>query len=673
MTRALRVLAVSGLAAALGCSGGGAGGDGAGGTGNKGGSGIPGVEASRTCDGSCSQTVLSAGQVQVIVSQAVAQVQALGLPPATIAVVDRVGNVLAVFQMAGAALNTVITSQRGVDTGLQGFSVPSTLAAISKAATGAYLSSQGNAFTTRTASQIVQQNFNPGVNDQPGGPLFGVQFSQLPCGDLVKAFGADALEGPKRLPLGFSADPGGLPLYIEGVPVGGVGVEFDGLYTLDPDLFDQDSSPEERVATAASNGFGAPEDRRADRILVAGLTLRFTDDENTVAAATPAFGALPGALVAVTGFCAATVTGGATFLSNASGVVSTSFDGRPAEILVNTAGIPRFPPTDSTTPAPGAGGLSANEVRTILADALDVASHARAAIRRPLDYAARVSISVVDLGGNLLGLVRSPDAPVFGIDVSLQKARSASLFAQTTTAANLSAAPDLGTVLGIPGVFGTQPFASYVNQLSAFTGGQLTLSNGIAFGERSIGNLSRPFFPDGIGGSPNGPLSKPFPLWSPFSTGLQLEADFVALATVLCQVAGTQVFTPLPGGPSLAQIFLTQLGVDCTLLPAVTSCTAASLATIRNGLQIFPGAVPIYRGGTQIGAIGVSGDGVDQDDLVAFLGLHNAGVRLGGALGNAPPGIRTDTVSVGGGQLRYVSCPVAPFLDSTEQQPCLGK
>jgi hypothetical protein len=103
------------------------------------------------------------------------------------------------------------------------------------------------------------------------------------------------------------------------------------------------------------------------------------------------------------------------------------------------------------------------------------------------------------------------------------------------------------------------------------------------------------------------------------------------------------------------------------------TCTAPSLATIRNGLQIFAGAVPIFRGSTLIGAIGISGDGIDQDDMMGFLGLFNAGVALGGAIGEAPNNIRTDTVSIQGGHLRFVNCPVAPFVDSQEQQPCEGK
>ena len=93
---------------------------------------------------------------------------------------------------------------------------------IAKALTAAYLSTEGHAFGTRTASQIVQEHFNPGEALAPAGPLFGVQFSQLPCSDLSARFAGGAADaGPKRSPLGLSADPGGLPLYKGGTPVGG--------------------------------------------------------------------------------------------------------------------------------------------------------------------------------------------------------------------------------------------------------------------------------------------------------------------------------------------------------------------------------------------------------------------------------------------------------------------
>jgi uncharacterized protein GlcG (DUF336 family) len=459
-----------------------------------------------------------------------------------------------------------------------------------------------------------------------------VQFSQLHCGDLVKRFGTNALEGPKRLPLGLSADPGGIPLYVNGVPVGGVGVESDGLYSLDLDITDTDTAFEERIASAAARGFEAPDDRRADRIGVVGRLLRFADDERFARRALLDFDSqvdgVAGSLALVPGFYdPATfppdgISRGALFQSPESGVVATLFEGIPAEILT-TSGMNRFPPTASALP----GGLTADEVRVLLREALSVAQRARAQIRRPPGSVAKVTVHVVDLGGTVLGAVRGRDAPVFGIDVSLQKARTAAFFSSATAGAALTAAPGL---------------AGYVTGTRSFLADGGALANGIAFANRSIGNLARPFFPDGIDGNVNGPLSRPFAEWSPFSTGLQLDLVIGGLAAVL---GG--------GGP--------------------TSCTDPALTALANGIQIFPGSVPIFRGAALVGAIGVSGDGVDQDDMTAFLGLHNAGVALGGAIGNAPRPLRADTIATHGVNLRYVSCPFSPFLDSEEQSPCDGK
>jgi hypothetical protein len=97
-----------------------------------------------------------------------------------------------------------------------------------------------------------------------------------------------------------------------------------------------------------------------------------------------------------------------------------------------------------------------------------------------------------------------------------------------------------------------------------------------------------------------------------------------------------------------------------------------NLRKVRNGIQIFPGGVPIYRGGRLAGGLGVSGDGVDQDDMIAFLGLANAGRALDGAIGNAPQAMRADQYAPNGVRLRYVQCPQAPFIDSTEQNVCAG-
>ena len=74
-----------------------------------------------------------------------------------------------------------------------------------------------------------------------------------------------------------------------------------------------------------------------------------------------------------------------------------------------------------------------------------------------------------------------------------------------------------------------------------------------------------------------------------------------------------------------------------------------------------------------VGGIGVSGDGVDQDDMIAFLGLHNASQALNGSINNAPSAIRADNLKPKGEHLRFIQCPQAPFLNSDSQNVCQGK
>ena len=150
---------------------------------------------------------LTPGEVHCIINQALEVAAKRNEPELTLAVSDRVGNVLAVYRTGSAnggdGATVTITSGRGVSGGLEGIRAPlSAQAAIAKAVTGAYLSSSGNAFSTRTAGFIVQEHFAPRIGNSPGGPLFGVQFSQLPCGDLVSKGSASGV-GPRPSPLGL--------------------------------------------------------------------------------------------------------------------------------------------------------------------------------------------------------------------------------------------------------------------------------------------------------------------------------------------------------------------------------------------------------------------------------------------------------------------------------------
>ena len=592
---------------------------------------------------------LSIADVARILAQAIQEALARGAP-ATIAVVDRVGNVLAVFVMDSAPANATITSNRGVATGLEGTAVPSAAAAIAKAVTGAYLSSRGNAFTSRTAGQIVQENFNPGENGQPSGPLFGVQISQLPCSDLTVRFVSGsplAFIGPKRSPLGLSADPGGLPLYKNGDLVGGIGVLSDGEYSLDLLITDTDTDNDELIALAGTVGFDAPTGIRANRITVEGKSFRYTDRGTGSLASSPSSApafvdGVNGVLTAITGFFDGAIVAGTIYGEAASGVradVSGAFSVN-AFVLVDGANAPRFPPIAGSD-----GNLTAAEVTTILDHALQTAFRARAQIRRPLNSHAQVTVSIVDTNGRILGIARTPDAPIFGTDVSLQKARTAAFFSNTVAAADLNAA---GTnALGVT-------ISSFVTAMQSFVG-PTALADGTAFSDRAGGNLARPFYPDGINGNQHGPLSNSFANWSPFSTGLQLELVIDNLLEHVNFVTGASGTDTGNCGTSAAGVML-----------PLTIATGAN--RVPNGIQIFPGSVPIYRGNTLVGGIGISGDGIDQDDLIAFFGLHQAGLSLGTGVGNAPPAIRADTLTPQGTRLRYVNCPFSPFLDDPDNQ-----
>jgi uncharacterized protein GlcG (DUF336 family) len=625
------------------------------------------ADTPQSCDGSCANasTFLTVADVQDVIARAVAEAQARNAP-ATIAVVDRVGNVLGVFAMSDAPKAfTVRTPGRTVDGGLEGVNiVPSTLAAIAKAVTGAYLSSEGNAFSTRTASQIVQEHFAPGEMLATSGPLSGVQFSSLPCSDLVNRFTAGADAGPKRTPLGLSADPGGFPLYKGGTPVGAVGVMADGLYSLDPNIQDLDSDVDEQIAWAATFGRAAPEDRRANRITIDGRSLRFSDstfaDVQSATRMPPTFDSLngsAGALVPVPGYFDGTVIDGTAFGQPASGIRADTqdFPGLDAFVLVDSANVERFRPRAGTE---ASGALTAEEVREILIGAVKTANHARGQIRRPADTPARVTISVVDSNGVILGIVRTRDAPVFGIDVSLQKARTAAFFSSAQAAVAINALPDAVYLNGDLTILRNEPLGQYVTAAQTFTGLPMMFGDGqTAITSRSLGNLARAFYPDGVDGNPAGPLAKPMPQWSVFSTGMQLDLAYNAIVHHVGFVLG----------------LVPDVTTNCTGDTGVSGgfTTSAPIAGLANGIQIFPGSVPVYRGRQLVGAVGVSGDGVDQDDMIAFLGLQDAASRLG-SFGQAPTDMRADQLTPLGARLRYVSCPQAPFLDSDVSEPCGG-
>ena len=534
---------------------------------------------------------LSVTDVQTIIAQAVTKAQQVGLP-VTVAVTDHEGNVLGVFRMNGARPDILIGAladfngnkkpARGISGGdaLEGQVLSNTavgtgaaLAAISKAGTASFFSTQGNAFSTRTASFIIQEHMPPGVDFAAGGALFGVQFSQLPCSDVKS-----------NLPLGLAGDPGGVPIYKNGVAAGGVGIEGDGRYGVDLDPTDFDVPPEELIAVAATLGYESPASIRGDQILVDGVRFPFVNAPQTGGQAL-AFATLPGTVVNTIRATPATA-----FTPFKLGTVPGRVDAR------------FFPFKNSASASPNR--LTASDVNTIISQAAEQAYRTRAAIRRPLGSPAEVNITVVDLSGTVLGLFSTADAPIFGFDVCVQKARTAAFFSSSTAATQLRAAEG-------------GKFTRYADAASVDS---VKLDGSIAFCDRAVGFLARPFFPDGIQGTVNGPFSRPINEWSPFNNGLQIDLDITALLNVLSGVPRT----------------------SCTAIPS-----------LANGIQIFAGSVPLYKNGVLVGAVGISGDGIDQDDIISATG--SVGYE-------ATASIRSDQLFVRSVRLPWVKFPRHPNL-----------
>lgn len=450
---------------------------------------------------------LTAAQVSQILAQAASQARA----GQAIAVVDREGAILGVFAMSGA-------TQDSIDK------------AIVRARTGAYFQSTQNAFSTRTARFIIQDHFPFPIRNTAGGPLYGVQFSSFPGTDILSS---------DQVP-GVSGDPGGLPLYLSGVPVGGIGVAGDGSdvaprFDLASDgqkVYNgkEEKDFDESVALAGATGAKAPKAVRinadapsgikATKVFLPGPALRFPYTVSSVAKKN-AFRTLDQIVEAGDG---TVVTTPVDSQPNPYPKVDASVYGVTGELKNTTVagyGVVASDDADSSsTPLPDSQKLTVNDVNTIISQAVAEALNLRAAIRNPLGVSAVVHISVVDRDGDVLGVFRMNDGTNFSFDVAVQKARTAAFFSDDSH----------------------------------------------AFSTRAIGYMAQRYFPAGI--DPSGVVG---PLFQ--------------LQTVLTATAGN-----LGTGP------------------------------LANGMTIFPGGVPLYKNGVLVGAIGISGDGVEQDDQIAFNG-----------------------------------------------------
>ena len=469
--------------------------------------------------------VLTAAEAQSVVQNSAIAVDA----PVVIAVTDRGGHILAVFQKTGAPATS---------TGNFGASVATTELAVALARTASFFSNDQAPLSSRTVRFISGIHFPPGITNTPNAALYGVENTNRGCPLSVTFLPGQAIAparsiGGASLGLGIitgkadvldsdpnAVNPGGVPLFKNGRLVGGVGVA---------------GAPPEVAEFAAfsgavNSGFGASP-APPGVVVFDGISLPFVSQTTRPA-----------------------------------GVNAGSFTG--AFVVGPVASPGQVPEGDLIMAQPGLiGGLTLAEVQGIVNQAIATANQTRAVIRLPDGQRARFAIAVADLDGTILALNRMPDATVFSVDVAVAKARNLAYFS--------SAGVNPSDLPGVP------PQTAVTN--------------------RTIGFGAQPLFPPGIDGTAAGPF---FNLYQ------------------------FDVANPCTNGHQPASLN-------------------------QNGVVFFAGSVPIYKGGVLVGGLGVSGDGVDQDDYVAAQAAQGF---------EAPTAIRADQLILNGVRLPYLKFPRNPTM-----------
>jgi len=224
--------------------------------------------------------------------------------------------------------------------------------------------------------------------------------------------------------------------------------------------------------------------------------------------------------------------------------------------------------------------------------------------------------------GDLVAPTAGPLGGLSATDVQQILGNAETTAQQTTAAIRLPlgskarmviAVADLdGTIIGLrrmtdATVFSIDVAVTKARNMVYFNGSSRTAADlnqvpsGTAVTNRTIGFGAQPFFPPGVDGSSSGPFFNLYQqdVANPCTQGFQ-------------------------GGPPNAN---------------------------KSGIVFFPGSVGLYRNGALVGGLGVSGDGVDQDDYVT----------AGGAAGfEAPTQSRADQILIEGVRLPYLKFPRNP-------------
>jgi uncharacterized protein GlcG (DUF336 family) len=495
-------------------------------------------------------TSLAGNEVDAIVRAAA---KALS-DPMTIAVVDRAGRVLALYEKSGAPAGD---RDR----------------AIGVARTAAFFSHNQAPLSSRTVRFISGIHFPPGITNTPSAALYGIENTNRGC-DFNVTFNAGKCIPRARGFNGVRCDPMDTSGCGPGI-VTGKQLPADS----DPASVNAGGIPLYRVAASGSR---ASDGKLLGAIGVVGVS---GDPQRAeYAAATGAFGGLPFGIVPVPFY--PLPAPGNVFIDG----IRLPFLGPDIRLTFNSSGLPNGVRLDGVTAgaddgtfvlAAQNGGCAADEwlvgphagstltqqhVIDIVNRGVATARRTRAAIRLPLNRFTRMAIAVADTDGTILGLYRMPDATVFSVDVAVAKSRNVVHFSSSG--------------------------------IGSFVPANTAVSN------RTIAFGGQPFFPSGI---------------------------------------DSEVLDPREG-PWYQSLFVSDLANVCTQGSQPSSPN-------QNGIVFFAGSTPLYSNGTLIGGLGVSGDGIEQDDYVTYFA---AGELL------PPENIWADRVFVDGVRLPMFKFPRHP-------------
>jgi uncharacterized protein GlcG (DUF336 family) len=590
---------------------------------------------------------LTADEVGKLLSRAAASTAS---DDAIVAIVDREGNILGV-RVEGGVSPSITGNPASLVFAIDG--------AVAEARTGAFFGNNQAPLTSRTIQFISQStiterevdsspdiantnstlygpglvapieiggHFPPGVMFTPLVDLFEIELSNrdgivgadrfninpafVPAGDLLPppvSYGVASGLLPTAQSRGIGTLPGGIPIYKNGQVVGGIGVFFPGKTGF--------ASEENSSLSAAFNPALPDRSMEAEYIAFAAV------------GGSSGYGLSIGTLGGIPPLPGFDLPGGPTLQIDLAGITLPQFGpggrmgpqtlvnfgsqlgvGNPnsgSNLPVTTGGATLLagksvPDGFLVTPHDGVPsgsgiGLTAQDVAQIINQGLAEQQIVRAAIRLPLNSQAKMTIAVTDLEGNVIGLYRTPDSTVFSLDIAVAKARNVAYYANP----NL-----LQPVDQVPGV----PI-------------------GAAFTNRTFRYLADPRYPEGIDGTLPGPFSI-------------LNDGGVDPTT------GLNVGPPLP--PSAYQSVLGFAAFNLSR----NFRDPANLMN-QNGVVFFPGSVPLYKNGVLVGGLGVSGDGVNQDDVVAFAA----------AMGfQPPPYLTADNFFFAGVRLPYQKFNQNPIL-----------